>query len=143
MSVRIYLNPSLFPFQPNPSSSQFILVDGIKQPVFEGGGLIYFHTRLMAPMSPGLRKGIVAVTYVETVHDMEQIQKITRGRYVHGEFQATVSEGVCDGRRVLEISAMAPSMNLLNRWLQPLLTGEDSPRHVYGKPAQPLVATAK
>ena len=135
MNVRVYLNPKKFELHTNPHGARHILVDGIKQHVHEGGGFIYFEANLLAPMSSTLRKSVVSVTYHTVITDGDQIDKITRGHYAHGRFEATAILKIAKGDpfdyKTLEIMAKAPTAQGLKHWLRLLLVGKDTPVELY------------
>lgn len=139
MSFRIWIDPTKVDLRPNPQGNPFVMVDGVKQHLFQEGGLLYFHTGPMTPVNRKLKPAIVKVTYCATIEDGHQIVKIVRGRYVHGQFEAVVQEATRGGhgdhpfRHVLEVTASAPTISQMRRWINVLLAGEDAPKQEYGR----------
>lgn len=142
MSIRVYLTPEFVPTgkHPHQGCHYYRTSTGAELSLFSEGGVFYFTlSTLMDPIHPEVRPHINIFTYKESITDLDTVQKVKAGTYRHGKFLAYV-ELNGDGKnriRQLTISAKAPNLSLLSRWLRPLLAAADKPVYTQSSP-QPI-----
>lgn len=138
MSIRVYLKSTFVPSGNYPSGNHRHTLSNRADVALhcDGGNFFFVLPTLMDPIHPEMRPHIACVTYKETFTNMMVMGKVQNGSYCHGKFLADVEHNG-DGRikmRCLTVSARAPTLPMLARWLRPLLAGEDTPRPPKTKP---------
>ncbi len=141
MSIRVYLKAGFVPTDKHPQGCHFHdLTTGARVNLSCEGGVFFFMlTSLMDPIHPEMHPLIACVTYKEVFTNMLAMGRVLPGSYRHGKFLADVERNG-DGKNKIHsmtITAKAPTISLLARWLRPLLAAEDTPRSPKGSKPPP------
>ncbi len=132
MAIRVYLHHTFVPTGKDPQGCHYKeLSNGAQVNLHCEGGVYFFvHASLHDPIHPELRPHVTCVTFKEDFTNMAAVGRVLHGSYRHGKFVAdAVRNG--DGRNrihTLTVTAKAPNLTQLARWLRPLLAGQDTPR---------------
>ena len=141
MTIRVYLHHTFIPTGKHPDCHYKELSNGARVNLHCEGGTYYFaHPSFHDPIHPELRPHVERVTYKEVFTNVEVMGRVRSGSYVHGRFFADAINQGGNGATVrsLVVTARAPSLSQLARWLRPLLAGQDTPRGVNKNPPAPL-----
>ena len=135
MSVRVYFDSGLTQHG-NPGGNNFFLVEGNRVYFLTEGGVPCIFVQQNVPMHPALKGHVIKATYQKRIDDIDHVAMIEAGEYVHGTFRAEVTRTL-DGSKgrgfVMWINAAAPTVAMLNRYIRPLLAGENKPTRAYSK----------
>jgi hypothetical protein len=143
MSIRAYLKTETRVDSPAGRGAQGVikLGNGSEVSVSSEGGMLYVSLYGEFPkLHPELAAKVSYYTYLDRNTSPEAAAKVKTGTYEHGKFRARVDTIGRSDKPMLEISAKAPTIPMLMRWVHAIVDGRTVPKPFKSQTAEQAAA---